>query len=306
MTLHCLEQLPEPRLAGRLMQFEQQFDYPLGPQARFRISHSRDYLPFFQAMGQARIYVIEHSGEIQGTLAHVERFLEIDSRPGSRRLVHYLCDLKIAPAARGGRVLAYLMREAKRHIAASSSHACYSVVMAGTGRLPTDYTGRIGVPAFPKIAEVVVLRISPPVAAPIQTTGTSVSVPPFGIRVSGGDAALRSILPRTPLVARGASGCLEDTRRGKKLWDLNGEELLNAHVSDLRFETPQAAADLLGQALQKALRAGFGGVFFSLPAKVWNASREEFAAFNISEAPAVIHGYGLPPGGDWWINSAEI
>lgn len=304
MTLHCLEQRPEPWLAQALERFERQFDYPLGPETRFRISHGRDYLPFFQAMGLARVYVIERSGEILGTLAHIERMMETAGRVDP--LVHYLCDLKIAPAARGGRVLASLFGEAKRRIALSSSHACFSVVMGGTGRLPTDYTGRIGVPEFPKLAEVTIVRLSSRSGDPCGAAKAITHVTSAGIRIWGGEASLRSRQPRAHLEVPGAGGWLEDTRRGKQLWSLQGEELRNAHLSDLRFDTAGAAVELLGLALDKAKASGFSGVFFALPRNVWSAVKVEFAVFSHSEAPAAIYGYDLPTGQEWWINTSEI
>lgn len=304
MTLHCLEKRPELRLAEALEHFERQFDYPLGPETRFRISHGLDYLAFFQAMGRARVYVMERSGEILGTLAHIERQMETTGR--NKQLVHYLCDLKIAPTARGGRVLASLFGETKRRIAASPSHACYSVVMGGTGRLPTDYTGRIGVPEFPKLAEVMVVRLSSCSGTPVDTAKAITQVSPTGIRISGGDPALRSRQPRAYLEVPGASAWLEDTRRGKQLWSLEGEELLNAHVSDLHFDTAKAAAGLLGMAFDKAKASGFAGLFFAMPKNVWSAAKVDFADFLLSEAPAAIYGYDLPTGQEWWINTAEI
>jgi ligand-binding SRPBCC domain-containing protein len=48
--------------------------------------------------------------------------------------------LKVSPEARGGRVLVVLLGAAKRHIPASGAHACYGIVMDGTGRLPVDST----------------------------------------------------------------------------------------------------------------------------------------------------------------------
>jgi hypothetical protein len=304
MTVHCLEHPSEPLLAGALERFERQFDYPLGPQARFRISHGRDYLPFFRAMGNARVLLVEQSGEVLGTLAHIERQFEASAH--DQRLAHYLCDLKIAPSARGGRVLASLFREARARIARSPSHACYSVVMTGTGRLPTDYTGRIGVPDFPKVADVMVLRVSAYAGASPQIAESTDRVSSAGIRVSGGDRSLRSLMPPEKIAVHGAHGWLEDTRRGKRLWNLNGEELLNAHLSDVHFETAKAARELLVQALDRALAAGFTGVFFALPNTLWQSVKDSFAGFVITEAPAAIYGYDLPQGESWWINTAEI
>ena len=55
--------------------FEREFTYPLGNSTRFRISHGEDYLPFFQAMGEAEVLLLEKAGLVQGVLSRVARSL---------------------------------------------------------------------------------------------------------------------------------------------------------------------------------------------------------------------------------------
>ncbi len=306
MTLHCLREYPSPWLAEALERFERQFDYPLGESSRFRITHGRDYLPFFQAMGRAQLYVIERQGKVLGTLAHVERFLEIGADPSTRRLVHYLCDLKVAPAAQGSRVLGLLVREARRAIAESVSHACYSVVMTGTGRVPTDYTGRLDIPSFLKVAEIVVLRLSCASSVPLTVQREESLGNSSAVRLIGGNTALRSLLPPMELKVADASGVLEDTRRGKRLWAGDGREMRNAHVSNLRFYSPESAARLLGLALDLGQASGFEAIFTAVPKPVFEKMKGCLAAFQWSDAPAAIYGYELPFGYEWWIDSTEI
>lgn len=301
MTVHCLQQPPEAWLSEELQRFEQQFDYPLGAESRFRISHGTDYLTFFAAMGRARVYLVEHAGAVLGTLAHVEREAVLGESP---RLVHYLCDLKVAPEARGGRVLARLMAEARRHIVASSSHACYAVVMSGTGKLPTDYTGRLDVPVFPRVAEIMVLRISSAAITAPDDGSAREEIP--GMRFPGGRTELRSLMKPQVLAVAGASAVLEDTRRGKRLWNSQGEELRNAHLSQMQFASAGSCAALLESALTKAHEAGFDAIFTALPLRVWKGLQKDLAGFAIQEAAAAIYGYDLPAGFDWWVDTAEI
>ncbi len=62
---------------------------------------------------------------------------------GADARIAYLGDLKIAPASRGGLVLARLLRAARTWIADRATAAC-AVVMDGTTVAPDAYTGRIG------------------------------------------------------------------------------------------------------------------------------------------------------------------
>jgi len=308
MKLHCLREFPQDWLGHALERFEKQFDYPLGS-SRFRISHGSRYLPFFQSMGPPHLLVAEDQGEVLGTLARVERHLAGDHHVKAVRMLHYLADLKIVPRARGGRILSQLMHETRRQILASGSQACYAVIMGGTGRLPSDYTGRIGIPSFANLAEIVILRLS------LIHSGTPLPVCGEGedplprrpsLRLFGGDPSLRSKLNPTELKVRESHGLLEDTRLGKQLWDLDGHELKNAHVSNLHFEFPSSAALLLREACLLAESAGFAAVFTSMPRRVWEFSRAAFIGFQIQEAPAMVFGHDLPESQDWWVDTSEI
>ncbi len=66
MKIHSLTSPPPPNLAGALEEFEYSFLYPLGPKQKFRISHGREYLPFFRAMGEATLLVAQHAGTCWG------------------------------------------------------------------------------------------------------------------------------------------------------------------------------------------------------------------------------------------------
>lgn len=314
MKLHHLTDAAPPDLGRALAEFEREFTYPLGSDQRFRISHGEAYLPFFRAIGDPEVLVAEHRGVVLGTLSRVRRRLEWRTRPDSPPVIpeaHYLCDLKVSAAARGSTVLARLIRETKRAIVASGHHACYCVVMEGTGRLPTDYTGRLGVPVFEKLGEIVVLRISPGpdgVKAKSGATVTGGHLTRSGHFASGGDSSLRSILD-PQMIATGdglARGILEDTRRGKRLFLVPGGELRSAHLSGFAYAAPQAGAALLTSALERAVAAGFPAVFTAVPAGEWPRLRPFMEGTRVQVAPAAVYGHGLHAGGDWWIDTAEI
>ena len=160
MTIHHLRETPQPWLGEAMERFEEQFHYPLGGDASFRISHGRDYLPFFQAIGDATVFVAERDGEVLGTVAGIRRPLRLPS--GEVQTATYLCDLKVSPAARHGRTLLLLARELQACWHAQGGGCGYSVVMDGTRQTPMDYTGRGGIPSFVVAGELTILKVSVP------------------------------------------------------------------------------------------------------------------------------------------------
>src|SRR4029077_10210784 len=106
MTLHALRDRPSSELARALAEFDSRFSYPLGPGRSFRISHGEDYPRFFRAMGEAACFVAERQGEVLGTIGCALR--RVLSPDGRERDAVYVGDLKVAPPARGGRVLVRL------------------------------------------------------------------------------------------------------------------------------------------------------------------------------------------------------
>jgi hypothetical protein len=315
MKLHRITDEVPSELGRALAEFEREFSYPLGPSERFRISHGEDYLPFFRAIGEPVVLAMEDAGRIVGGIARVRRRLELrreESEVVGESVAHYLCDLKVAAAARGTKVLARMIGETKREIEASDSRACYCVVMAGTGRLPTDYTGRLGVPRFGKVGEIVILRISP--GGPWVKRCQVISMKDFaavrgrlaraGYTATGGASDHRSWMAPLPLVTPGGEACgmLEDTRRGKRLWLESGGELVSAHLSGFAYATPEAGAELLAAAVVRAQ----GPFFVALPLRQMEAMRPLLDGLDFTRAEASIYGYGLERGHDWWVDTAEI
>jgi hypothetical protein len=308
MNLHQLTEPPAEELGRALEAFEPQFRYPLGNSGWFRISHGRAYLPFFQAMGPATLWVAEKSGWVLGTLVAVARPLQIsgESEPVP---AWYVCDLKISPEARRGRVLAALMSAAKAGIERAGGRAAYGIVMGGTGRQPGEYTGRLGIPSFNRIGEILVLRIARGDGSGQKLdVGEIVSAGLNACRVTGGDQSLRSLM--VPVALGGedeeASAVLGDTRVGKRLWLEDGSELLSGHLSGFRFTDPAAGAEVIRQGVAVAEAAGLPAVFVSVPAAGAAPLLEKLSGLTVGISPATIYGCGLPPGMDWWVDTAEI
>jgi hypothetical protein len=184
--------------------------------------------------------------------------------------------------------------------------------MAGTGRLPTDYTGRLGVPRFERVGEIVILRISP--GGPWVNRCRVISMRDFaavrgrlaraGYTATGGESGHRSWMAPLPLVTTEGDACglLEDTRRGKRLFLDSAGELVSAHLSGFAYANPEAGADLLAAAVVRA-DVPF---FVALPRSQMEAMRPLLEGLHFTEAEACIYGHSLERGSDWWVDTAEI
>ena len=315
MTVHQLQGIPPPALAQNLMEFETQFTYPFGTERRFRISHGDDYPRFFRAMGEAVCFVAEQGGYVAGTLGASLRRLRLPN--GRESIVMYLGDLKVSPAVRNGSALLCLMRSAQAWARRRVS-AAFSVVMNGTGVTPDTYTGRLGVPPFRELGKVVVLRFSSATNGSLRKSrfmATGVAGRACYQRLSkgryastGGDPRERSETAPVWLIHPDgtACGCLEDTRRAKRLIDTGGAEMINAHLSCFAFHTPAAGAELILAALQHAGQQGFPALFVAVASPEVEGIRAALDGLAAIAAPATIYGTGITPGPLWNINTAEI
>lgn len=317
IAVHTLHIPSDPPLAAALAAFEAQFLYPLGPDRHFRISHGEDYARFFRAMGEARCFVAEDGGCVLGTLGVSLR--ELVTGGGTTHRAAYIGDLKIAPAARGGRVLHRLARAAYEW-AHSRATCAFGVVMDGTAALPGEYTGRAGVPGFEKARELVIDRISSDTGA----ADACVTLPAGEGRAlyeslgrgrafaTGGDASERSeIAPEwIATVDSTACGRLEDTRRAKRLLvdEAGGgaTELRSAHLACFAWRTPAGAAAVVSAARRRAARLGLPAVFVAVDAAdagVLDAAAHESL---MARAGATIYGVNLPGGLRWVVSSSEV
>jgi len=316
MKLHHFIASMPPAMGKALAEFEREFTYPLGTSERFRISHGHDYLTFFRAIGEANLTVVEEAGAVQGVLARVRRTLTL--RGASDRSAHYLCDLKVRAAARGSTVLPRLIRETKQKIEASDSVACYCVVMEGTGKSPADYTGRLGVPRFEQVGEIVILRLEAG-ESPVEESGSDVigqagfaamrkRIFPAGYMAMGAGRSLRSQMAPLHLANADGSACgiLEDTRRGKRLFREVGGEIISGHISGFSYANAAAGGRLLREALRRAVGIGIPAVFVAVPASEKAAILAELEGLRVAVAHAGVFGHGLESGRDWWVDTAEI
>ncbi|GAQ39050.1 MULTISPECIES: GNAT family N-acetyltransferase [Mycobacterium ulcerans group] len=319
-TVHMLQGPPPSGLARALETFEQQFTYPLGPGRSFRISHGADYTRFYRAMGEvARVFVAERDGQVMGTVAAAVRPLRTPE--GREQHSAYIGDLKILPAEQGGRTILRLgiafLKEARKHSHAESRG--FGVVMDGTAKTPSEYSGRLGFPNGTEVGHISVLRIPTCQGSDATAAHTAYLVPPAAAAqayrrwtqghyaVPAGDATLRSELTPTTLLLPDDSACglLEDTRQAKRLLTEDGE-LRSAHLSDFAYRNPACGAALLQSALPLAAKHGNPALFVAVPASDTDAFLAHLDIPQTVVAPATIYGTRLAAAPRWTVNTAEI
>lgn len=315
MKIHQFQTTPNAHLARKLEAFDRQFEYPLGQNNYFCISHGTDYSRFFRTIGEAACFVAEKNDRVVGVLTTVVRRVWLPD--GRETSVVYLCDLKITPEARGGIVLSKLVLAA-RGWHSSAPLKTFSVVMDGTASIPTQYTGRAGIPALTVVGEVTILRFSVN-----QTSGTStinvradcrdgldcfrrLSVCRYATPC--GDAAARSLHQPAWLVLPGGQACglLEDTLRAKRLTQRDGSEMISAHLSCFAFQAPDAGAQLILSALALCWERGLPALFTAIAKRDSGPILAVLRNTEVTVAPATIFGAGLDSGPDWNVNTAEV
>lgn len=321
MNIHVLRDPPPEALGRALADFESQFTYPLGPSRTFRIEHGDDYGRFYRSIGPGAVLVAEANSTVRGTLSVATRPLLFPD--GVERMATYIGDLKISPSA-GGRTLVRLANAARGNfslppLGAHSENVgpALAIVMDGTRRAPTNYTGRLGIPAFSAVGKVVILRV--------PTSIRDASLPPIRIvpsvgrelyrRLSrgrfacpAGDSSLRSESePLWITDAAGTScGLLEDTRRAKRLWVDDGAELVSGHLSCFAFSAIPAGQALLASAASLAGKLGVPALFTAVAEADGGAFADLCERSGGLVAPASVYGAGLPDGLAWNVNTAEI
>jgi hypothetical protein len=190
--------------------------------------------------------------------------------------------------------------------------------MAGSRRVPEDYTGRCGIPGFQRVGEIAILRFDT-TAGPSERSASIVSatevtavwtslVSPEAFLPLGGNPVMRSSLPPVPLLLDDGQACgvIEDTRLGKRLLRDEHREMNAVHLSQFAYQSPSAGAALIGTALAVSREADYPALFVSIPARDAAAFRDHLRPLHPLEAPAAIYACGLESGRAWHVASSEI
>ena len=314
MTVHCIQSSPPKALQAALNHFEEQFDYPLGSDDRFHIDHGSDYSTFFQAMGRPAIFVYEDNQRVHGVLSCARRTI---SGPEGDVEALYLCDLKVEDGPKKGRILLRLLRAVHKEFREQIRHG-YAVVMDGTAVVPSQYTGRLGLPAFQAIGTVgiynlILPREKIPEAKLTATTLSAVrecfsKLSQAGYRSLDSQPTIRSAMPPTGLMLadRSACGLVEDTERGKQLVSHKHGSLNSAHLSQFAFQSSAAGAAIVRGAANICLENGRPRLFFALDQNSGEALLSQLPEFEVVRASATIYSHGFDQSIPWQVNSSEI
>ncbi len=317
MNLRIFHTPPRAEIGAALEEFEAQFRYPLGGEQSFSISHGRDYITFFAAIGAPTLVVAEHRGRILGTLSAALRALRFPD--GEKRTVAYLGDLKIAPSARGGVVLARMMETLHGELAVPANGMAYGVVMDGTGRVPPSYTGRIGVPAFSKTGRLCILKATTSGFANRASTMSEITADEWlrmsdrivldGFLPIGGNPLLRSEMTPQFLANESGStvGRIEDTQRAKRLFISPDHEIRAAHLTGFTFTSAAEGAELFKHAAALCAQRGIPTLFAAVPQSAAHMFRAVLENEIVQFVPATVFGCGFNEDeADWWVDTAEI
>ncbi len=314
MRILILADPPTPRLAQALAGFEQQFTYPLGTDCFFRIEHGADYAQFYRSIGTARCFVAEQDDQVQGVVSAAIRPLLCPD--GNEQQVCYLGDLKIAPAARGGRLLLQFQQAVHAWLQ-NPAIKIFAVVMDGSRSVPSDYSGRAGIPAFTVVGKTMIMRFAcDQRECPDDSfVSTEAQVRACYRRLSRGryasvigNPAERSLLTPIWLVTPDGSacGCLEDTRWAKRLVANDGLEIMSAHLSAFAFRDAGDGAALIRAACAQAALLNYPALFVAVAQADAQALHAALGDINVVYAPATIYAHGFSPGPAWNIHSSEI
>lgn len=311
MRLELLTDREDRAMSERLAAFSARFTYPLGADRRFRIDHPGPYLGHLASMGDPACLVALNGDRVIATLGLSARTLRID---GAVREAAYLCDLKIDPEVRGSSALLRVLRRAREWVAGRGLDAAFAVVMDGTERTPDRYSGRLGLPALVSLGQLSVLSIACPAFrdAPVgddvsleDALWSHESLSGGGVLPVTADRGARSEHRPEAFTLGGGSAVLEDTRRAKRLWVVDGPEMGAAHLVAISAAGANLGA-VIAAGAARAAAAGFESLFVSLPIE-WSPSTWcDQHATAVHRATATVYGWQLPEHRLWWVPSSEI
>lgn len=297
----------------RLQEFEALFSYPLSSTQFFRIAHGPCYTCFYESQGESFTWIVHTQKDIIATVSSSIRPITMK---GKQHKVAYIGDLKIHPDHQGGPTLFTIAKTLHLFLRERADFA-YGVVMNGTKVVPSLYTGRLGIPSFEDVASIYVLRFDTHQDISLAHKAT-ICDPDFAYRLyqsihhENGSSyyaapalhTIRSQLNPIGLEAnQSACGILEDTRKAKRLFLNNRNELVAAHLSYFAFKRDVDALRLIQTALYLARSHGFPALFLVL-SKIQYKKLESFLC-DFEESLATIYATdtlaGLIP-----INTSEI
>ncbi len=242
---------------------------------------------------------------------------------GSRRVAAYVGDLKTVRDLRCAKAFVRMATSALAWGLGLGAEAVYGIVMDGTPRSPSSYSGRFGIPSFQAVSALRVLRF--PVDRKdseerdksdgasldeVDQVYVALSAREPAFAPLGGAPTLRSAMAPVGILTpdRSACGVLEDTRLAKRLMESDHTEMRSAHLSRFAYANVEAGAAVIRAALFRTAKSGGeSALFVSVPVgdtALWERLRADHPA--LVEAPATVFGAGFPANRYWNVSTSEI
>lgn len=292
--------------------FERCFSYPLGERKRFRIDHGNDYNAFYRAIGTARTYYLEDDDRVIGAIGAAIQAVILPN--GEEVRLAYVGDLKVIPEFQKSRATIYLLKAIRPFLEVNADIA-YGVVMDGTNVTPSNYTGRGGIPSFYPTEKRYILRFSSdvdrsPVNAQKIDEGTGkmlLTDLQAGLHlITLADYKVRAEMRAFWISSNdSAVGMLEDTRKAKRLYLDDGEEMLSSHLSYFYFRKADAGKDVLLCAIQESKHQNYPAMFVALNEEQYKLLAPELSNLRYEVATATVYCTGALPE-NFPINTSEI
>lgn len=259
--------LSESRHAA-VREFERSILAPLLGGTPTSYEHPRDYNRFFRAIAEHRTYLARdrRSGAIIGSLTGVAWKLRIPG--GGRRRAVYLMRYRIAPAARTGPAMLYLLARIMPFVALYG-RTTISILQFGHAMKQDKIAAAVGMPGPRRVGAVRVITWSAqppdgPNAGGLLEASERAVRPRFAaltsrcIAMAGGRPDQRSAMaPRWLLAADGsACGCIEDYARALTWRTPDGPLPVEAHVSFFGWTSVEAGARFFRACMPIAAAAG--------------------------------------------------
>ena len=325
--------------------FEAGFRYPLSPTEHFSISHGADYSLFYRSMGNSLVLAAEQDELPIATVAATIR--ELHSPCGTIQKCAYIGDLKYRKSTGASRKLLSLLLELQTWCIQNADSAL-AVVMGGTQNLPDSYSGRLGLRKMKRLGTMHIYRIPiQPLAscrqfkeAELIASARAHSIIDTSPRnfcsfkpIQNGDSESECTSLISPIwlgtnapgsttdLDNGESpsgdcaiGCLQDTRKAKKLFREDGSEILNAHLTNFYFDSIDSAASIIESALESARDNNFEALFLSVDTERSQQLSAVLEKLGATKSEALIYGAGViaeeqfndHSNRNWCINSSEV
>ena len=262
--------LPDGPLDAKLYQaiidFESQFPIPFSANHTYRRVQDRDYTRSFRSIGPAACFLAMRGDRPVAVTCVAIMTLRMPHL-GRRRAAYY-SNVKVAPDVRYGVTFPRLQRAA----ALWTLPRCSMAFQIRLESLPvnlTKMTGRFAIPSFRPLTELTIAELpcrdhmGADEAARFLADERSVRkayrrLTRGRIAPIGGDPSLRSSSSPIWLLHPDATACacVEDYSLGKRLFEVQGPEVLWRHVSFLGLSNPASARELLAAGLTLTGRDG--------------------------------------------------